>query len=219
MSNKEENFFSNSFGKEEKGDIPRILREEAGAYGIAKQEGDFTLEDYYAWPEEERIELIDGVIFTMEAPNIYHQGVVGEIYHQLRNFFDGKTGSCRPFVSPVDVKLGTDNKTMVQPDVVILCDPQKLRPWGIEGAPDFVLEVLSVSTRKKDSTIKFRKYLDTGVREYWIIDPENRRVIMYLFEEGGVTRILPLKGKQALALFDGKCLLDFDKIAACLEII
>ena len=111
-----------------------------------KKQGEYTIEDYYRIPDEQRVELIDGVIYDMSAPTINHQAVAGMIYLQIANQIRNRRGGCIPYFSPVDVKLGSDNRTMVQPDVIILCDPDQRRRWGIEGAPDFLLEVLSPST-------------------------------------------------------------------------
>lgn len=102
-----------------------MVREEAASYHIKKQ-GEYTLDDYYAWPEDERIELIDGVIYNKSAPTSTHQGAAGEIYRQIANFIIENKGKCKPFVSPIDVQLDCDNKTMVQPDVIIVCDRDKI---------------------------------------------------------------------------------------------
>ena len=90
---------------------------------------------------------------------------------------------CRVFEAPVDVQLFCDNKTMVQPDVLVVCDRDKIKGFGIFGAPDFILEILSKSTRKKDMGIKLEKYMEAGVREYWIIDPCKEALITYYFED------------------------------------
>ena len=201
---------------ENKGTADRISEPQA-AYRVTKKQGEYTLEDYYAWPEEERIELIEGVIYAMSAPTYSHQDIAGEIYFQMRNFFDGKQCGCRPMISPVDVRINRDNKTMVQPDVIILCDKEKRRRWGIDGAPEFLLEILSPSTRKKDITIKPTLYMEAGVREYWIIDPKNKRLIVYDFESKDITQILPLQGKQPVGITNGELLIDLDAVVALLD--
>ena len=118
----------------------------------------FTLDDYYALPEEQRVELIDGVFYDMAAPCSYHQIAIGRFYVQVVRYIDKKGGSCIPLVSPVDVQLDCDDKTMVQPDLIIVCDPKKIDKKCIAGAPDFIVEILSESTRKKDMTLKLAKY-------------------------------------------------------------
>ena len=120
-------------------------------------------------------------------------------------------------MSPVDVQLDCDNKTMVQPDVLIICDPKKIQRFGIFGAPDFVLEVLSPSTRKKDLTLKLNKYIEAGVREYWVIDPEKKILIVYDFAEEGLPCIYPLEGEVGLAIYEEKLKINLTKIAEIIE--
>lgn len=155
---------------------------ETSAYRLEKKQGEFTLEDYYNIPDKRRVELIDGVIYDMAAPTSIHQLIAGEIFRQISNYIHGKKGKCVPFISPIDVQLDRDNKTMVQPDVIIVCKDDVLQNANMYGAPDWVMEVLSPSTRRKDSIKKLNKYRDAGVREYWIVDPENRTVTVYDFE-------------------------------------
>ena len=195
------------------------IREKA-AYGAEfeeKKQGEYTLEDYYALPEERRVELIDGVIYDMAAPMVVHQMIAGQVYVKICEYIEKNKGECVSFMSPVDVQLDCDQKTMVQPDVLIICDPEKIRRFGVFGAPDFVLEVLSLSTRKKDLTIKLSKYIEAGVREYWIIDPEKKILITYDFEEDGMPCIYPLEGEVGLAIYEEKMKINLDKIANSIE--
>lgn len=180
---------------------------------VWKRQGEYTLDDYYALPEDQRVELIDGVIYEMYAPWLVHQDLVGMIFRQLADQLDQKGGLCKAYVSPVDITLGEDRRTIVQPDVFILCDPDKRRRWGIKGAPDFVLEILSPSTRRKDMTVKYNKYKSCGVREYWMLDVEKQRLIICDLENGGEERILPLAGKEGLLLYQGEVRIDLDRIA------
>ena len=124
-----------------------------------------------------------------------------------------KNGKCKVFVSPIDVQLDCDDKTMVQPDVLILCDLDKQKKQVIYGAPDFVVEILSPSTRKKDLTIKHRKYLNAGVREYWIVDPKEKRLITYDFENGEKVGSYPFTENVGLAIYDGKITVDLTELA------
>ena len=128
---------------------PIVLRESVTAYGEKKQ-GEYTVEDYFALPDEKRVELIDGKIYDMASPNLIHQTICMEICASLRDFIRKKKGTCIPGVAPLDVQLDCDNKTMVQPDVFVLCDKRKVIDGRLFGAPDFIVEVLSPSTRKKD---------------------------------------------------------------------
>ena len=193
---------------------------ETVAYGtefVEKKQGEYTLEDYYALPDERRVELIDGVIYDMSAPMFVHQIIAGDIHGQIREYIEKNKGECIPAMSPVDVQLDCDQKTMVQPDVLIICDPEKIRRFGVFGAPDFVLEVLSPSTRKKDLTVKLSKYIEAGVREYWILDPEKKVLITYDFEEDGMPCIYPLEGDVGLAIYEEKLKINLTKIANIIE--
>ena len=136
---------------------PQGVREVQPAYSTKKQ-GEYTLEDYLAIPDERRVELIDGVIYDMSSPLGHHQIIAGQIYFHLVSYISGKGGPCIPFIAPIDVQLDCDDKTIVQPDVLILCDRSKYTPQRIVGAPDFVVEVLSKSTREKDMFLKLNKY-------------------------------------------------------------
>lgn len=184
---------------------------------VEKKQGEYTIEDYYALPEERRAELIDGVIYDMSSPLFIHQIIAGEVYAQIREYIEKNKGECVPVIAPVDVQLECNDKTMVQPDVLIVCDEQKIRKFGIFGAPDFVLEVLSDSTRKKDLTLKLTKYIESGVREYWIIDPKKKLLLTYDFTEEGMPNIYPLKGKLGLAIYQEKLKINLNKIAEIIE--
>jgi Uma2 family endonuclease len=143
-----------------------------------------TYGDYLTWPDEVRYELIDGVAYAMSpAPGRFHQELAGEIYRQIANALLGKI--CRPFIAPVDVRLpkghesNDEVETVVQPDVFVVCDPSKLDARGVSGAPDWIVEVLSPSTAAHDQTIKLKRYERAGVREYWLVHPMDRTVIVY----------------------------------------
>lgn len=195
------------------------IRETVGynAEFVEKKQGEYTLEDYYALPDERRAELIDGVIYDMSTPSIPHQLIVGEVFAQIREYIRKNKGKCLPVIAPSDVQLDKDNKTMVQPDVMIICDQEKIHHFGVFGAPDFVLEVLSPSTRKKDLTLKLSKYIEAGVREYWIIDPKKKILLVYDFAEEGLPCIYPLEGKVGLVIYEGKLKIDLEVIAEIIE--
>lgn len=198
---------------------PPCVQENVAAYDARpeKRQGEYTIEDYYAWPKEERIELIDGVVYVMDAPGFVHQRLVGEIFSQLDAYFEKKGGDCIPLISPVDVRLDCDDKTMVQPDLVILCDRDKIKRWGIMGAPDFILEILSPSTRRKDSLKKLQKYGDAGVKEYWILDPQRKTLLTYDFTDDWLPRLYPLTGTAGIALYGGELQIDLEEIAGLIQ--
>lgn len=210
---------SSSIAYEDRQAIERVLKEpdpsevgETSALYLAKKQGEFTLEDYYALPDDVRVELIDGVVYDMSSPLFSHQHMVFEIAVVLREFIKKKNGKCKVAISPLDVQLDCDEKTMVQPDIVILCDKNKIMKHGIYGAPDFVVEVLSPSTRKKDMTIKLSKYMNAGVREYWIVDIEKQRVLVYNWEQDDVLSIYGFHDKVQVGIFEGNCEVDFTRI-------
>lgn len=189
-----------------------MLREAVPAYHIEKKQGEYTLEDYLALPDERRVELIDGVIYDMSSPTGYHQMIAGQLYSILLSWIRGKNGGCMPFISPVDVQLDCDDKTVVQPDVLILCDKKKYTPVRIVGAPDYVAEILSKSTKKKDIFIKLNKYKNAGVREYWIIDPERKTVMVWNFEKDDEVKMYGFRDKIPVGIYNGDCLIDFSEI-------
>lgn len=123
------------------------------------------------------------------------------------------------FPAPLDVQLDCDNKTMVQPDMVIICDYNKLRKKNVFGAPDFVIEILSGSTRKKDSIKKLQKYENAGVREYWIVDPDKKKVIVYEFEVEMSPTIYGFEDRIPVGIFGGDCIVDFTEIYAYVRVL
>lgn len=199
---------------------PDVVREPEYVYGsdakkdhqTVRKDGEYTIEDYFALPDDRRAELIDGVFYDMATPHTIHQGLTGALYSRLLTFVGKKKGKCMPMISPVSVQLDRDDKTMVEPDVIIVCDRDKFRKGVVYGAPDFVAEVLSPSTRKKDLTLKLHKYADAGVREYWIIDPRDRKVVVYHFETDDAPVIYGLDAKVPVAVWDGECSVDFGAI-------
>ena len=147
----------------------------------------YTFADYMAWDDGIRYELIDGLPTAMSpAPTWFHQDICLKIASQIEVFLKGKR--CKVLTAPFDVRLNADegDNTVVQPDIIVICDRTKLdkKGHGCKGAPDMVAEVLSPFTAKMDKLIKYRKYLQYGVREYWIIDPDSRTVEVNLLEQG-----------------------------------
>ena len=189
----------------------KIVKETGPAY-VFRNDGEYTLKDYLALPEDRRVELIDGVFYDMAAPTTIHQGIGGFIHKQLLDFALERKGPCLPFMSPVDVQLDEDDKTVVQPDVLIICDRSKLQNGRVFGAPDFLVEVLSPSTRKKDMRLKLYKYANAGVREYWIVDPEKKTVVVYDLEHDAAPALYGFADKVPVLVWDGQCQVDFAAI-------
>ena len=144
----------------------------------------YTYDDYCKWEDAERCELIDGEIYGMApAPMWTHQDAIGNLYGQLWQFLKGKP--CKVFTSPFDVRLNasTRDNTVLQPDIVVICDRSKLKGTGCVGAPDMVIEILSTSTKKYDREDKFDQYLQAKVREYWIVDPDSNTVTVNILDD------------------------------------
>lgn len=186
-------------------------------YGISKKSRECTLEDYYQLPDERRAELIDGVIYDMSAPTIIHQKISLEISVRFHAFISQKKGACMVFSAPVDVQLDCDEKTMVQPDVGIVCDSSKIQRFGVYGAPDFLVEVISPSTKKKDYTLKLSKYIEAGVREYWIVDYMQEKVLVYFFESDVYPVIYGFDKPVPVNIYDDNLKIDFTNIAKWLK--
>ena len=199
------------------------VSEAAHQYGArpVKKQGEYTVEDYYNWPVDERIELIDGVIYHVSMPSIRHQLIVGEIDYIFKSFVKSKKGNCKIFGAGIDVRLDCDDKTMVVPDITVVCEKDKFTEQYLDGAPDLVVEVLSKSTRKKDMTIKLGKYAEAGVREYWIVDPKKETVVVYKFscEDVDDTQIFfyTFANQVPVGVWDDECVIDFAEIKAYIE--
>jgi Uma2 family endonuclease len=153
---------------------------------LAKEDPYYTYADYLEWDEGERYEIIDGEAYMMAAPSRIHQEVSGNLYYAIRSFLEGKP--CKVYAAPFSVRLfpAKDNRddTVVEPDIAVVCDPSKLDERGCHGAPDFIIEITSSSTARYDRIIKFNKYREAGVREYWIADPDEKVVSAYLLKNG-----------------------------------
>ena len=179
--------------------------------GLAlRTEKHYTYADYLQWPDETRYELIDGEAFLMSpAPLVEHQEIAGEVFRQLANQLDGKP--CRPYIAPVDVRLPRADEadaaidTVVQPDVLVVCDPGKVDRRGVRGAPDWLLEVLSPSTAAHDQIAKRRTYERAGVPEYWLVHPGDRTLTVYVLDNGqyGRPEIYELKDATPVGVLPG----------------
>ena len=188
--------------------------------GKYPRQGSYTLKDYYALPDDQRVELIDGIFYDMDVPSPPHQLVGGEVFRQISNFLRSKKAPCVPFMAPVDVQLDRDEKTMLQPDVLVICDRSRITPRCIVGAPDFVMEVLSPSTMKKDIIIKTIKYRNAGVKEYWMVDMEDETVTKMVFQPSGeddgsakiIHRVHSFDEPVSVGIFQDQLCIDFREI-------
>ena len=194
---------------------PLLVRE--GCPYMAKRQGEYTVEDYRNLRAGQRVELIDGVFYDMAAPTVLHQRICGEIYRQISNFIMESGGDCLPIIAPVDIQLDCDERTMIQPDVAVLCKKEQARKWGIYGSPEFVLEVISPSTKKKDCIKKLAKYMEANVQEYWILDPYQKKLLVYEFEEDCYPKISGLGEPVSLSLYGGRLKIQFEHILKWIE--
>jgi len=144
----------------------------------------YTYSDYLQWDDDKRRELIDGVPYLMSAPNRMHQEISRNLLVQLVEILKGKP--CKVYHAPFDVRLNADtlDNTVVQPDLLIVCDHSKLDKAGCKGAPDMVVEILSPSTSRHDRILKFKTYKKSGIREYWIIDPDTSILDVHILKDG-----------------------------------
>lgn len=196
-----------------------ILKEEVIQYETSpksRRQGEYTIEDYFNLPDDIRAELIDGVLYQMASPNKAHQIIAGLVFTTLMNFKLSTGHSCMPFISPIDVNLDNDDRTMVQPDVIIVCDKNTNNRY-VEGAPAFVMEVLSPSNKGHDMVRKLNKYYNAGVREYWLVDPEKREITVYDFERDNLGIRYTFDDKVPVLISEGAIDVDFSEIARVLD--
>ena len=166
------------------------------------QEKVYTVEDIEALPEGVRAELIDGQMFYMATPSRKHQGLVIAISGMLFAYLNQNKGKCAVYPAPFSVYLNEDNRTYLEPDITVVCDRDKLDDKGCHGAPDFVAEILSPSSRSRDCLLKLIRYREAGGREYWIVDPERETVMVYDFAENKVGSYT-FRDKVRVNLFPG----------------
>lgn len=151
------------------------------------QEKGYTEEDYYNLPENVRAELIDGQFYNMSSPSRVHQELLMELSATILNYIKAKGGSCRVYPAPFAVKLFNDRTNIVEPDISVICDPKKLTAKGCNGAPDWIIEIVSPSNASHDYITKLVMYHNAGVREYWIVDPQNDEIHVYNMADGTFT--------------------------------
>lgn len=158
-------------------EVQTIMQGEAIIMPFSKKV--YTIADIEALPEWERAELINGELFLLSTPSAIHQELLGELYVEIHNYIKGNKGKCRVYPAPFAVILHNDDKTYLEPDIVVICDRDKIDKKGCHGAPDWVIEITSPSTGKRDYGIKLYEYRKAGVREYWIVDPSKKEVFVY----------------------------------------
>ena len=181
------------------------------AYDISAQ-GDIQIEKYKCCAYDSFYIVCDGFFYDMAAPTTIHQSIAGYLYKKFLDHVLEHKGPCYPFISPVDVQLDCDDKTVVQPDVMIVCDRDKYRNGRIFGAPDLIVEVLSPSTREKDMQLKMFKYAHAGVREYWIVDPEIKKIVQYDLENLEFPVVYSFAQVIPVLIWDSACRIDLKEM-------
>ena len=141
-----------------------------------------TLEQYEALPQDKRVEVFDGMIYDMASPSQIHQAVSMQLSTIINNYILQKNGSCSIFSAPFDVKLSDHPLIIVQPDIMVICDKNKLDEKRCNGAPDFIIEIVSPDNASDDYIRKLYYYKNYGVREYWIVDPKRKTITVNYFE-------------------------------------
>ena len=182
----------------------------------ALQPETITLEQYEALPENRRAEVFDGIVYDMASPSQIHQTISMELSTILNTYLKSKNGPCRVFHAPFDVKLNDAPLTIVQPDIMIICDRDKLDGKCCNGAPDFIIEIVSPSNPADDYIRKAYYYNSYGVREYWIVDPDRKRIVVYDFESED-TKDYSFSDTVKVNIYDD-LLINFSEIANLLNI-
>jgi len=158
---------------------------------VPQEEGQYTYADYLAWPEDERVEIIDGVLYMQATPSPEHQEISMNLATQIAVYLKGK--SCKVYAAPFSVRLLTkgderkaeDVKKVVEPDITVVCDKSKIDNQGCKGIPDWIIEIISPSSIKHDRVTKFNQYEKAGVVEYWIVEPEGKILSVFLLQSDG----------------------------------
>lgn len=177
----------------------------------------YTVYDYEHLPDNVRAELIDGTFFFMEAPSLTHQDTITALIFEFELYIRSKNGNCKVFTSPIDVQLDCDNKTILQPDIVLSCEKNKRTRKRIIGAPDMCIEVTSASTRRQDYGLKVHKYMSAGVREYWIVDIQRKNIVCYYFESEDYPVFYTFQDKVPVKIYGGELVIDFCRISERIE--
>jgi len=166
------------------------------------EEQSYTIEDIYNLPDGTRAELIDGQMYMMAPPNTMHQKLSGEIFTDIKSYIRSNKGACQVFAAPFAVFLDDDTEKYVEPDISIICDKDKIDNQGCHGAPDWVIEIVSPSSKQMDYYIKLASYRMAGVREYWIVDPMKETVIVYDMANDSGPTIYSLTDKIKVNIYE-----------------
>ena len=185
-----------------------------------RKQGDYTTDDLDKIPDDIRVELIDGVIYDLASPTSIHQTILGAVFVIMSNYSIENGRHCMPYIAPLDVKFDHSKKTKVQPDLLVVCEKDDEEDPDNDTevqSPDFIMEVLSPSSKKVDMLIKLNKYFRVGVREYWIVDPKEEAVIVYDFENDVLNKRYSFDEEVPVAISGGDLKIDFKLVKESLE--
>lgn len=174
-----------------------------------------TLEQYENLPEDVRTEVFDGIIYDMAIPSQIHQRILTELITLFNTYIKKEGGDCSVFPAPFDVKLNDKPLTIVQPDLMIVCDKEKLDEKRCNGAPDFIIEIVSPNNSSNDYIKKLYYYKNYGVREYWIVDPKRKTVTVNYFESNLISVPYTFESIIKVNIYDD-LFINFDEIAEML---
>lgn len=169
---------------------------------IRRSEG-YTIDDYRALPDGHRCELIDGILYELDSPSDVHQRISAVLTAAFYTYRKSAEGRGEVFPAPFEVQLDGDDRTLLQPDISVVCSPEKIRNWGIFGAPDLVVEIISPVTARKDRALKTMKYAAAGVREYWLVDPENTVTYVHVFTGDTPPSVYPFDREIPVNIYGG----------------
>ncbi len=167
------------------------------------KENTYTVDDIYALPEGKRAELIDGKIYYLSLPSFDHQRISRLLHVAITNYINDHNENCEALAAPFAVFLNKDDKNYFEPDISVICDLSKINKKGCHGAPDWVIEIVSPSSKSMDYLIKTNKYQSAGVREYWIVDPEEKSIAVYGFEGELTVKFYTFGEEVPVGIYEG----------------
>ena len=166
------------------------------------QQSLYTIDDIYALPDGERAELIDGQIFYMAPPSTRHQRILSFLHLEIGNYIRSKGGTCEVFPAPFAVFLYEDDSKYLEPDISVVCDKNRLDEHGCKGAPDWIIEIVSPSSRAMDYYTKLSLYREAGVSEYWIVDPLKQIILVYSMQQAAAPAIYSFSDTVKANIYD-----------------
>ena len=182
-----------------------------------RRQGDYTTDDLDKIPDEIRVELIDGVIYDLASPTSIHQIIAGTVHTIMSNYAAEHGHHCMPYIAPLDVEFDNRKKDRLQPDLLVVCERGNDEPETDQHAPDFIMEVMSPSSRRVDMLIKLNRYMRAGVKEYWIVDPEKKTVLVYDFVNNDFAHTYSFDDKIPVAISGGDLVIDFKAVQERLD--